>query len=71
MGEEAIDNQRVEANDGGGREDDVYAQPGDRDALFGGEGVVQRVVVERELLVEGRNLVDESEDANEYPVSSC
>lgn len=70
VGEEAIDDQGVEADDGGGREDDIYAQPGDRDTLLGSEGIVQRIVFERKLLVEGRDLVDEGEDADEDPVSS-
>jgi hypothetical protein len=64
--EEAIEDQRVYANDAGGREDYVDAEPGDGDALFDGEGVVEGVVVEREGLVEGRNLVNEGEDSYEH-----
>jgi hypothetical protein len=64
--EEAIDDQRVYANDDGGRKDYVDAQPGDGHALLDGEGVVEGVVVEREGLVERRNLIDEREDAYEH-----
>jgi hypothetical protein len=64
--EEAIEDQRVYANDHGGREDDVDAEPGDGDTLLDGEGVVEGVVVQREVLVERRDLIDEREDAYEH-----
>ena len=66
VGEEAIENQRVDGDDGGGGENDVYAEPDDGDAFLDGEGIVEGVVFEGEVLVEGRDLVDQSEDANEY-----
>lgn len=65
MGENAIDHQCVEGNDDGGREDDVYAQPKYWNALFYCIRVVEGVVLERKVLVEGRDLIDSSEDANE------
>lgn len=63
--EDAIDDQRVYGDDCGGSEDDVDAQPRDGYALFYGKRVVEGVVVEREVLVEGRDLVDNSKEANE------
>lgn len=63
--EEAIDDHGVEGDDDGGREDDIDAQPGNRDALMFGKGVVESVVVEREGLVEGGDLVDNGKDEHQ------
>lgn len=69
VGEDAIDDKRVDGDDYSRSEDDVDAQPRDGDALFDGKRVVEGVVVEREVLVEGRDLVDNGEEANEKTCS--
>jgi hypothetical protein len=65
VGEEAIEDQRVYADDGSGRQNHVDAEPEDGDALLDGEGVVESVVFKREMLVKRRDLVDGGEEANE------
>jgi hypothetical protein len=66
--EQAIDDQSVDSDYGGWGENDVDEQPGHWDTLLMGERVVEAVVFERERLVEGRDLVDDGENSNEYTI---
>lgn len=68
MRKESIDDQCVYSNDDRGRENDIDAQPEYGYALFDGEWIVEGVVFERELLVEGWDLVDDCEGSNEHAV---
>ena len=65
MREQAINDHCVYSNDDHGSEDDVDQQPWDGHALLCGEWVVETIVVEREGLVEWRDLVDEGEEPDE------
>lgn len=65
MREQAIDDQSVDADYGGWGEHDVDEQPGHWHTLLLGVRIVQGIIVEREGLVEGRELVDNGEDSNE------
>jgi hypothetical protein len=63
--EQAIKDQSIYPNDGAGREHDVDKEPGYRHTLFDREGVVEGIIVEREVLVEGRYLIDSGKDSDE------
>jgi hypothetical protein len=63
--EQAIKDQSIYPNDGAGREHDVDEEPWYWHALFHRKGVVQGIIIEREVLVEGRYLVDSGKDSDE------
>lgn len=67
MGEQSINDECVESDDDGWATNNDDAQQRDGHALFLGEGVVEGIILQREMLVEGWDLINDGEDANEDP----
>jgi hypothetical protein len=68
--EEAIEDQGIHRDNSGGSENNIDAEPEDGNALLYSERVMEGVVFERKVLVERRDLVDCSEDADEETLGS-